>query len=146
MTDYPSNLPMTVERAHQLLKSFDCANPRQASNLDNKTLQDAIITLAQHSDYRIFGVCADNVAQGYTALQEYTQILGDHLESPCPEHEGPVYIKFNTKTGLFHVDGYTGTHRGVLVSCQSAYDDGVNDLYGHLPLDLFVDGGVDREE
>ncbi|MDP5017066.1 MAG: DUF1824 family protein, partial [Dolichospermum sp.] len=29
-------------------------------------------------------------------------------------------------------------HRGVLVSCQSYQEGGVNEMYGHLPLDLFV--------
>ncbi|NET48697.1 MAG: DUF1824 family protein, partial [Merismopedia sp. SIO2A8] len=74
----------------------------------------------------------------YEALTQYAQAMGDRFHHPCPEHNGPVYIKFNTKTNFFHIDSYDGTYRGVLVSYQSAYEDGVNDLYGHFPLDLFA--------
>jgi hypothetical protein len=39
---------------------------------------------------------------------------------------------------LCYLDSYAGHHRGVLVSCQSYQEGGVNEMYGHLPLDLFV--------
>ncbi|HEY9658957.1 MAG TPA: DUF1824 family protein [Allocoleopsis sp.] len=46
-------------------------------------------------------------------------------------------MKFNPNASSCYADSYTGEHRGVLVSCQSA-DDGINEMYGHLPLDLFL--------
>lgn len=131
---------MTVDQAHTLLKSFDCANPINGKDLSPHTLQDALLTLNRHADYHIFGICADAIAQGMATLEQYAQALGDDLEVAAPEWNGPVYIKYNTKTGLFHVDTYVGSHRGILVSFQSAYDHGVNDLYGHFPLDLFENG------
>ena len=54
------------------------------------------------------------------------------------QSEGPVYIKLNGKNGLCYLDSYSGHHRGVLVSCQSYQEGGINEMYGHLPLDLFV--------
>ncbi|MEB3230163.1 MAG: DUF1824 family protein [Leptolyngbyaceae bacterium] len=134
-----SNPPvLTVDQAHQLLKPFDCTNPNLSNTVDSATLQSAILVLVQHADYYILGVCADNISQGYTTLLQYGQAFGDRIEHPCPDHSGPVYLKYNTRSGLFHVDRYTGSHRGILVSCQSAYDQGANDLYGHLPLNLFA--------
>ena len=138
MPDSISPASITVEQANTLLKSFDCANPRNDSEVSPQTLQDALLTLHHHADYHIFGICADTIAQGMATLTEYAKALDDALEVAPPSWEGPVYIKYNTKTGLFHVDTYVGTHRGVLVSFQSAYDHGVNDLYGHFPLDLFA--------
>ncbi|NES92001.1 DUF1824 family protein, partial [Okeania sp. SIO2B9] len=38
----------------------------------------------------------------------------------------------------YHLESYIGEYRGVLVSCQSAEDTGINGTYGHLPLDLFT--------
>ena len=140
MSEPISQAALTVDAAHQRLKSFDCANPRNEAALSGRDLTEALFVLNRHADYHIFGICADHVKQGYTTLQQYGQALGDDMDIECPDWEGPVYIKYNTKTGLFHVDDYVGTHRGVLVSFQSAYDHGVNDLYGHFPLNLFEDG------
>jgi len=49
---------------------------------------------------------------------------------------GAVYIKYNTQRQASYLDSYTGTYRGVLVSCQSENDQLVG-TYGHFPLDLF---------
>ena len=140
MSDLTSQSIITLEQADKLLKSFDCANPRNDSDFSTETLQEALLTLNRHADYHIFGICAETVAQGYSTLEQYAKALGDELDVESPSWDGPVYIKYNTKTGLFHVDTYVGSHRGVLVSFQSAYDHGVNDLYGHFPLKLFEQG------
>lgn len=128
---------ITVNAANKLLKSFDCTNPRSENDISVLTLREALLTLNRHADYHIFGICADNVHQGCNTLRQYGQALGDDIDIECPAWDGPVYIKYNTKTSLFHVDNYAGSHRGVLVSFQSAYDHGINDLYGHFPLNLF---------
>lgn len=138
MSDPTVQFSMTLEQAHSLLSSFDCANPRKTSEISVETLKDALLILNSHADYHIFGICADDMRQGYGTLEQYADALGDDLDVECPEWDGPVYVKYNTKTGLFHVDTYVGDHRGVLVSFQSAYEQGVNDLYGHFPLGLFA--------
>lgn len=138
MANSAQSVDLSRSESETLLRSFDCANPRNKTALSPNVLRSALLVINQHADYRIFGICADTVHQGYAALLAYFMVLeGQPMSEECPEFEGPVYIKFNTKTGLFHVDTYTGDHRGVLVSFQSAYDSGANDLYGHFPLDLF---------
>jgi hypothetical protein len=104
------------------------------------TLRSALALVREHSDYQIFGICADSIAQGQQALTRYLAALGYGDAPAIPAAEGAVYIKYNPKLKRCHADGYQGHHRGVLVSCQSADDDDINETFGHLPLDLFDAG------
>ncbi len=104
---------------------------------DNALVRQALRLVAEHSDYQIFGICADTGDQATVALKAYLTALGYTTMPTITAGHDPVYLKFNPKTDRCHVAPYTGTHRGVLVSCQSAYDQGINETFGHLPLDLF---------
>ncbi len=129
---------LTLQEAQELLKPFNCiANKSISSESEKALIRQALLLLIEHSDYQILGICADTAAQGLSALKSYAEALGYPSLFDLQPIEGSVYIKFNPKTGLCYLDSYTGSHRGVLVSCQSAYEDGINDMYGHLPLDLF---------
>jgi Domain of unknown function (DUF1824) len=131
------NNAFTLSRstAHQVLKQFDCLKPGEAKSDDR--LRQALLQIAQHSDYQILGICADSIAQGQQALTSYTQALGYTVDAQLALIEGAVYIKFNPKSGLCYADSYSGAYRGVLVSCQSDDASEVNEMYGHLPLGLF---------
>jgi Domain of unknown function (DUF1824) len=100
-------------------------------------LREALAIVAQHCDYQIFGVCADDAETAIRSLASYTAALGCDRPPTLDAIAGPVYIKYNPKINLCYINAYEGKERGVLVSCQSAYDTGIRDLYGHLPLDLF---------
>ncbi|MCA1992495.1 MAG: DUF1824 family protein [Coleofasciculus sp. S288] len=139
-----SSTNLTVQEAQNLLKPFNCLEGKTVNSESEKVLlQQALRLLAEVSDYQILGICADSTAQGLLALKSYSEALGCESNVELTPVEGSVYIKFNPKTGLCYLDSYTGTHRGVLVSYQSAYEGGINEMYGHLPLDLFV-GKHDR--
>ncbi|HEY9647042.1 MAG TPA: DUF1824 family protein [Chroococcidiopsis sp.] len=134
---------LSLSDATALLKPFDCPSAAEGTSApplppayDREAVRQALLTVAQHSDYQILGICADTIAQGLAALQSYATLLGYTPSMDIAPMEGPVYIKFNPKSGLCYVDSYNGHHRGVLVSCQSAYDSGLNAMFGHLPLDL----------
>ncbi|NER21618.1 MAG: DUF1824 family protein [Symploca sp. SIO1C2] len=128
----------TIQEAQELLKPFNCIENKSIDSEAEKALiRQAILLLTQHSDYQILGICADTVAQGLSALKTYSEALGYQPNLDLTPIDGSVYIKYNPNSGLCYLDSYTGTHRGVLVSCQSAYENGINDMYGHLPLDLF---------
>jgi hypothetical protein len=130
---------LSIEAAQRILAPFNCKQPKSVNSEEEKALvRQALLLLTRMSDYQILGICADNLAQGLLALETYSQSLGYEATLDSPAIEGSVYIKFNPKTGLCYLDSYAGHHRGVLVSCQSAYDEGINEMYGHLPLDLFV--------
>ena len=136
-TSNPQNL--TAEEAKKLLNKFNCLDIAPILKPSEKVvIRDALILVTKLADYQILGICADTAEEGILAMRTYSLALGyeppDNLLTP----EGPVYIKLNGKNGLCYLDSYVGHHRGVLVSCQSYHEDGINEMYGHLPLDLFV--------
>lgn len=142
-----SNTPaFTLAQAHQFLKQIDCINPSDGGvgshsvthpQADRLHTRQALLVVAHHSDYQIFGVCADSLEQGHIALEHYANALGYSSKLSFTPIAGEVYLKFNPKSGLCYADQYAGDRRGVLISCQSADMDGLNETYGHLPLDLF---------
>ncbi len=129
---------INLTTANSILKQVDCI--RTDSIPPKETLKAALQIVASKSDFQIFGVCANSLSEGITALAQYAQALGYALpdDYQLDAIDGSIYIKFNPKAGLIYADSYQGDHRGVLVSCQSAYADGLNEMYGHLPLDLFA--------
>jgi hypothetical protein len=123
-----------------------CADKEKTAppDLDFAQVRQALFQVVEHSDYQIFGICADSAPQAARALKSYLMVLGySNLPDLLPLPDSPTYLKFNPKSGRLHADTYVGEHRGVLVSCQSAYDGDVNETFGHLPLGLFdgADGG-----
>lgn len=134
-----NSINLTLQSAQELLQSFNCLEGKTVSSESEKDLiRQALLLLTKHSDYQIFGVCADTTTQGLAALKNYAEALGYKPNLDITPIDGPVYIKNNPKSGLFYIDSYTGAHRGVLVSYQSSESEGINQMYGHLPLDLFV--------
>jgi hypothetical protein len=134
---------MSPQAADRLLKQLDCLSSATLTDAsdrsDHTPLRQALLVVAAHSDYQMLGVCAETFAQGQQALMTYAAALGYQPISRLEPIAGPVYIKFNPKTGGCYVSPYEGRHRGVLVSCQSADESGLNEMYGHLPLALFAD-------
>lgn len=108
-------------------------------------LRQALQLVAQNSEYQIFGVCAQSAEEGLTALREYSHALGYEPPGDLESIAGAVYIKFNPTIGLQYMSAYEGRERGVLVSCQSPNSDGTNEIYGHLPIDLFSNFTQDKK-
>jgi len=134
-----NSIPLSLSDAQALLEPFNCLESQPVvSDAEKEKLRQALTLLAEQSDYQIFGICADTAAQGLSALKTYAQALGYQPNLDLTPIEGAVYIKYNGNSGLCYIDSYTGEHRGVLVSCQSSFEGGINEMYGHLPLDLFV--------
>lgn len=130
---------LTVEAAQTLLRQFTCLDLlSQEPQPDPAAVREALLLVRDHSDYQIFGICAETAAQAIATLHSYLQAL-DYQEKPIPPMsvDGPVYLKFNPKTQLCYLNSYSGHHRGILISCQSAYEGDVNEMFGHLPLDLW---------
>lgn len=148
MSEFPANpsapaqvtSPPDLTAACQYLRQIDCLTSLEAVPIEERVpIRAAVRQVAAASDYQMLGICADSWASGKQALASYAAVLGytPHLDSlPI---EGPVYIKFNPKTGLCYASAYSGPYRGVLISCQSEEETDVNEMFGHLPLDLFQD-------
>ena len=136
MTIQPTNL--AVVEAQSILRAFNGGETKSVAASEKALLRQALLLLTSLSDYQILGICADTVVQGLLALKTYSEALGYQPTLDSAPIPGSVYIKFNPKSGLCYLDSYLGKHRGVLVSCQSSQDGSINEMYGHLPLDLFV--------
>ncbi|KAM3100279.1 DUF1824 family protein [Phormidesmis sp. 146-35] len=131
------NSPLTKEEALKVLRQFICSDS-PAAPLDYALIRSSLLLVVDQSDYQIFGICADSFDQGKQTLSSYLTALNyEEMPTVSGVTDGVVYIKYNPKTGRSHAEPYTGVHRGVLVSCQSAYDGDVNETFGHLPIDLF---------
>jgi len=139
---------LTVEEAHRILKQFDGLGQQQRQTVEvdradpenqlvKERLRQALAIAARHSDYQILGICSDTLAEGCQALRSYAEALGYSPNLDLQAIEGSAYIKFNPQLDSCYAEFYGGHHRGVLVSCQSAAALGLNEMYGHLPLDLF---------
>ncbi len=129
---------MNLEAAQTLLRQFICIEPISADPTPSpEAVRLALRQVCDRSDYQIFGICADTATEAIAALHQYLAALGCPARPQPDAIAGSVYLKFNPKNNRCHLDIYTGTHRGVLVSCQSADDEDVNETYGHLPLNLF---------
>jgi len=126
---------LTLEAAQDVLRQFLCVE--RSATSEASLVRQALLFVAAHSDYQILGICADTIEQAAIALKAYLTALGYEATPEVAAVEGSVYVKFNPRSDRCHVAPYIGTHRGVLVSCQSAYDGDINETFGHLPLDLF---------
>ncbi len=132
----PENL--TFADAKKVLRKFNCLDIAPVIPVSEKGLiRDCLVLVATLCDYQILGICADTAEEGLLAMKTYCKAMGYEPPSNLPVIDGPVYIKLNGKNGLCYLDSYSGHHRGVLVSCQSYNDKGINEMFGHLPLDLF---------
>ena len=128
-----------MKKQKKILNKFNCVDIAPAIKQSEKsTIREGLLFFASLSDYQILGICADTAQEGMLAMKTFSLALGYEPPTNLPVIEGPVYIKLNGKNGLCYIDSYSGHHRGVLVSCQSYSPEGINEMYGHLPLDLFV--------
>ncbi|NJR67046.1 MAG: DUF1824 family protein [Leptolyngbyaceae cyanobacterium CRU_2_3] len=130
----------SLQEAHEILKQFDCT--RKGTAIEADRLRQALLLVASQSDYQILGICSETFTQGCQALQEYAQALGHTISLDLKPIDSVTYIKFNPKLGSCYVDTYNGEYRGVLVSCQSTSESGINEMYGHLPLNLFEEAEI----
>ncbi|MEA5505388.1 DUF1824 family protein [Halotia wernerae UHCC 0503] len=135
----PNHQNLTTAEAKKILNKFNCLDIAPILKPSEKVLtRKALVLITSLSDYQILGICADTAEEGILAMKTYSHAFGYEVPSDLATPEGPVYIKLNGKNGLCYLDSYPGHHRGVLVSCQSYDEGGINEMYGHLPLDLFV--------
>lgn len=135
------DLSLTVAEAELFLKSFTCVDVESIISEDHRCkIRAALQVVVRASDYQMLGVCAPSLSLGLGALRSY--LLGIGYDQPLiiseeKDQNEPVYIKFHSLKGSYYVDAYNGVYRGVLISCQSAFADGINATFGHFPLDLF---------
>ncbi|MEA5497972.1 MAG: DUF1824 family protein [Limnoraphis robusta] len=138
----PANL--SIETAQKILEAFTCADIQSVNPIENRaSICEALHVLVQNSEYQMLGICADSLDAAWNALEQYLQGLDYHNitlnRNAIEAIEGSVYLKFNGRSQSYYASPYTQQYRGVLVSCQSSDETGVNGTYGHFPINLFSD-------
>jgi Domain of unknown function (DUF1824) len=129
---------LTTAQAQAILAPFNCIEPKTIQTSAEKlAVQQAVLQLVNVTDNQILGILADSLARATQTLNSYTQVMGHQPPAEIPPCSDAVYLKFNPRSGLCYASPYTGEHRGVLISFQSDVADGLNEMCGHLPLDLF---------
>ena len=101
-------------------------------------IRQALLTLLPTIDYVMLGICANTWDEGILALQQYSYALKLPQLLPTPALTGAVYIKLNPRQPKCYASAYQGSERGVLVAAQSDDLTKLNEMFGHLPLDLFA--------
>jgi hypothetical protein len=115
-----------------------CQAPEVSAATNSAEIRQALLTLLPEIDRLMLGICADDWEQGIQALQQYSQALNLPLLLPTPALSGALYIKFNPSSPSCYASAYLGSDRGVLVAAQSDDLAKLNEMFGHLPLDLFA--------
>jgi Domain of unknown function (DUF1824) len=99
----------------------------------------ALLALLPAIDRIMLGICAESWAEGILALQQYSHALNLPKLLPTPELAGVIYIKYNPTLSNCYASTYQGLDRGVLIAAQSDDLTRLNEMFGHLPLDLFAE-------
>lgn len=132
---HPTDSQVTAARSRLL--SYQ--NPATTAVSTQAEIRQALLTLLPTIDYIMLGICANNWDEGILTLQQYSRALDLPQLLPTPALTGPVYIKFNPRQPKCYASAYQGSDRGVLVAAQSDDLTKLNEMFGHLPLDLFAE-------
>jgi Domain of unknown function (DUF1824) len=125
-----------IETARSLLMRYQ--DPTQSLPTSVET-RAALIALLPAIDRIMLGICAESWAEGILALKQYSHALNLPELLPTPELAGVIYIKYNPALSNCYASAYQGLDRGVLIAAQSDDLTQLNEMFGHLPLDLFAE-------
>ena len=137
MSDQVVELSLT--EAIALLKEYSCTDPKPVeTGSEKRRLQAAILQVAQGCETKNLGICADNVTQGFTSLENYLRAMGftpDFSTETSQPNDESVYLKYNCEKQTCYRSYYPESYRGVLLACIT--EDELGGTYGYFPLDLF---------
>ncbi len=108
------------------------ANQKQA-------LREELYQYIENADWFTVGIMAPSYKLASNILKELESQLNWHSMKVAshPNDEGPVFLKANQRTGVFHARIEYGLGEGILLSCQYNEEDKDAQTLGPLPLDFF---------
>ncbi len=131
-------LKSELKAALDLLESYSCVESKPVS--DRTAVCTALKLVVGHSAHQNLGICADDAPAALAALVAYSKAFGYRVQIKPADYQNqcrPVYLKFNGQHNSYYLAEYSGSYRGVLVSCLGSEDDRVNGTFGNFPLGLF---------
>ena len=120
----------------------DLRMKRTAPELNSNQMQALREELYQwmaNADWFTVGIMASSYKLASNILKEMeSQFNWQPMKvASHPNDEGPVFLKANQKTGVFHARIEYGLGQGVLLSCQYNEENKDAKTHGPLPLDFF---------
>ncbi len=115
---------------------------RTAPELDSKQeqiLKKELFKYMDNADWFTVGIMSPTYQLAINVLKEMeSQFNWPPLKvASHPNDEGPVFLKANQRTGVFHARIEYGLGEGILLSCQYNVEDKDAKTLGPLPLDFF---------
>ena len=121
---------------------------RSAPQLDGdqaRQLREELLPLLGDCGWFTVGIMAPSSSSAVAALRQLEAALswpalrpGETGEGEQAGEPGPVFLKGNQRTGLFHLRREDGLGEGVLITGHEGTDPAAEDTWGPLPLDLFA--------
>ncbi|WP_216909613.1 DUF1824 family protein [Synechococcus sp. CCY 0621] len=135
-----TDLPITDLAGLRGLRSAPGLDAAQA-----RLLRDELTVLLGACGWFTVGIMAPSSAAAVAALGQLEAALGWPALRPGEAGAGepsgapgPVFLKGNQRTGLFHLRREDGLGEGILITGHDAADPAAEDTWGPLPLDLFA--------
>ncbi len=115
---------------------------RTAPDIDSnqkQTLKEELYKYMENADWFTVGIMSPNYNLAINILKEMeSQFNWPPMKAASnPNDEGPVFLKANQRTGVFHARIEYGLGEGILLSCQYNEEDKSAETLGPLPLDFF---------
>ncbi|MCP9786281.1 DUF1824 family protein [Cyanobium sp. N5-Cardenillas] len=121
---------------------------RSAPQLDGdqaRQLREELLPLLAACGWFTVGIMAPSSSSAVAVLRQLEAALdwpalrpAEAADGEQAGESGPVFLKGNQRTGLFHVRREDGLGEGVLITGQEGTDPAAEDTWGPLPLDLFA--------
>ena len=104
-----------------------------------QTLKEELYTYIEKADWFTVGIMSPTYELAINILKEMeNQFNWPSMKvASSPNDEGPVFLKANQRTGVFHARVEYGLGEGILLSCQYNKEDKDAETLGPLPLDFF---------
>ncbi|MCP9929821.1 DUF1824 family protein [Cyanobium sp. AMD-g] len=130
-----TDLPITDLAGLRGLRSAPGLDPAQA-----RLLRDELSVRLGACGWFTVGIMAPSSSAAVAALGQLEAALGWPALRPgeASDAPGPVFLKGNQRTGLFHLRREDGLGEGILITGHDAADPAAEDTWGPLPLDLFA--------
>ena len=115
---------------------------RTAPLLDSRQeqiLKKELFECMEKADWFTIGIMSPNYKLAINILKEMeSQFNWPPMKvASHPNDEGPVFLKANQRTGVFHARIEYGLGEGILLSCQYNVENKDAKTLGPLPLDFF---------
>ena len=115
---------------------------RTAPELDSsqeQILKKELFECMEKADWFTVGIMSPNYKLAINILKEMeSQFNWPPMKvASHPNDKGPVFLKANQRTGVFHARIEYGLGEGILISCQNNDESKSSKTFGPFPLDFF---------